>query len=72
LREKAKSKIPKFAFEYLDNGCNENKNLKRNTEEIRDVELVPEYLNKENIPDLKTELFGKTYDAPFGISPIGL
>ncbi|NJN33634.1 MAG: alpha-hydroxy-acid oxidizing protein [Saprospiraceae bacterium] len=72
LRNKAKSRIPKFVFEYLDGGCNEDVNLARNTAEIREVQLKPYYLRKYNAPDLKTELFGHVYDAPFGISPIGL
>ena len=72
LRNRAKEKIPRFAFEYLDGGCNEDVNLHRNTKEIRDVELVPEYLTKHNKSDMSTELFGHTYDAPFGIAPVGL
>lgn len=72
LRNRAKKRIPKFAFEYLDGGCNEDVNLHRNTKEIRDIELIPEYLSKHVTSDLKTELFGHVYDAPFGISPIGL
>lgn len=72
LRRKAKSQIPKFVFEYLDGGCNEDVNLIRNTAEIREVQLKPYYLREYNTPNLKTELFGHVYDAPFGISPIGL
>ncbi len=72
LRKKAKSKIPKFAFEYLDGGCNEDVNLYKNTAELREVELAPYYLDSYVAPSLKTELFGHTYDAPFGIAPIGL
>ena len=72
LREKAKKRIPRFAFEYLDGGCNEDVNLFKNTSEIREVELIPHYLKSEVNVDLKTELFGHTYDAPFGIAPIGL
>ena len=72
LRNKAKKRIPKFAFEYLDGGCNEDINLHKNTKEIRAVELLPYYLNKHSGSDMKTELFGHTYDAPFGIAPIGL
>ena len=72
LRYRAKSKIPKFAFEYLDGGCNEDVNLDRNTRELRQVELVPQYLSQHTHSDMKTELFGHTYDAPFGIAPIGL
>ncbi|KIC94612.1 alpha-hydroxy acid oxidase [Flavihumibacter solisilvae] len=72
LREKAKSRIPGFAFEYLDGGCNEFVNLVKNTKELRDVELLPYYLSAHRGSDLKTELFGHVYDAPFGIAPVGL
>jgi len=72
LRKRAKSRIPRFAFEYLDGGCNEEINLYKNTAELREVELMPEYLKKYGGVDMKTELFGHVYDAPFGISPIGL
>lgn len=72
LRDKAKRKIPKFAFEYLDGGCNEDVNIEKNTDELRQVELIPYYLSKHLISDLKTELFGHIYDAPFGIAPVGL
>jgi len=72
LRARAKRKIPKFAFEYLDGGCNDDVNLKKNTDRIRAVELKPKYLVDYTPPSLKTKLFGHTYDAPFGISPVGL
>ena len=72
LRKRAKLKIPKFAFEYLDGGCNNDVNLKKNTDRIRDIELKPKYLVDYRKPSLKTRLFGQTYDAPFGISPVGL
>lgn len=72
LRDKAKKRIPRFAFEYLDGGCNSGVNLRRNTEEIREVQLKPVYVRDHGDASLKTRLFDKTYDAPFGISPIGL
>ena len=72
LRNKARSKIPKFAFEYLDGGCNEDVNLHKNTSQLREVELLPYYLSNHKGSDMKTELFGYVYDAPFGISAIGL
>ena len=72
LRNRAKSKIPRFAFEYLDGGCNDDVNLHKNTAEIRDVELLPSYLTKHTGSHMQTELFGHTYDAPFGIAPVGL
>lgn len=72
LRERARKRIPKFAFEYLDGGCNEDVNLIKNTAQIREVELLPRYLEHHPGSFLKTELFGHTYDAPFGIAPVGL
>lgn len=72
LRNKARKKIPKFAFEYLDGGCNEDVNLHRNTSELREVQLKPNYLRNHGGSSTKTKLFGIEYDAPFGISPIGL
>ena len=72
LRKRAKSKIPKFIFEYLEGGCNENINLIKNSKEINDIELKPIYITEHKEANLKTELFGHTYDAPFGIAPMGL
>jgi L-lactate dehydrogenase (cytochrome) len=72
LRAGAKKRIPGFAFDYLDGGCNEEINLHKNTSEIREVELLPEYLKNHPGSDMKTELFGHVYDAPFGIAPVGL
>ena len=72
LIKRARQKIPRFAFEYLDGGCNEDVNLVKNTAELREVELKPYYLSQHVSSDMKTELFGHVYDAPFGIAPVGL
>ena len=72
LRKRAMAKMPKFAFEYLDGGCNEDINLDKNRSDFKKVELIPQYLSKFDKSDMRTELFGHTYDAPFGIAPVGL
>ena len=72
LRRKARRRIPLFAFEYLDGGCNEDVNLHKNTRELREVELIPHYLRDFNGASTKTTLFGVEYDAPFGVAPVGL
>ncbi|WP_262246754.1 alpha-hydroxy acid oxidase [Parapedobacter soli] len=72
LKKKAKRRIPKFAFDYLEGGCNDELNLWRNEADFRDIQLIPQYLKKHRGVDMQTELFGHVYDAPFGISPIGL
>ncbi|NJB83483.1 alpha-hydroxy acid oxidase [Wenyingzhuangia aestuarii] len=72
LRKRAMVKMPKFAFEYLDGGCNEDINLDKNRTDLQKIELMPQYLSKFEKSEMRTELFGHTYDAPFGISPVGL
>ncbi len=72
LRARARQRIPAFAFEYLDGGCNAEINLRKNTDEIRKIQLMPHYLKAHNTPDLSVNLLGKQYALPFGISPIGL
>lgn len=73
LRYRARRRMPRFAFEYLDGGCYSELNLERNTAEIRERRLVPRYLAESyEGADLSVELFGKTYAAPFGVAPVGL
>jgi L-lactate dehydrogenase (cytochrome) len=72
LRERARQRMPRFAFEYLEGGCFSEVNLRRNTEEIRELRLRPWYLQDYAGASLSTELLGQQYAAPFGVAPIGL
>ena len=72
LREKAQRRIPRFAFEYLDGGCNEDVNLSRNTSDIRKIQLRPRYLRNYGTSSTKTKVLGMEFDAPFGVAPVGL
>ena len=72
LRQKAKERMPNFAFDYLDGGCNEDVGINRNTEEIREVQLQPRYLQNYGESSTKCSVLGMEFDAPFGIAPVGL
>lgn len=72
LRKKAKKRMPRFAYDYLTEGCNDDLNVTKNTQEIREIELMPYYLTDHEVSNTKVELFGVEYDAPIGIPPIGL
>lgn len=72
LKKKAKSRIPKFAFDYLEGGCNEELNLFRNENDFDNILLKPQYLRVGENIDMSVEIFGRKYSAPFGVSPIGL
>lgn len=72
LRNQAKKRIPKFAFDYLEGGCNDELNLRRNERDFDDILLRPQYLKKHDGVDMSVDLFGYRYAAPIGVSPIGL
>ena len=72
LRQRAFQRMPKFAFEYLDGGCNEDVNLDKNMSDIQKVELEPRYLTPPPSYTIGTKLFGQEYSAPFGVAPVGL
>ncbi len=72
LKKKAKQRIPKFAFDYLEGGCNDELNVWRNEDDLKNVLLMPQYLAEHGKVDMTAELFGHVYNAPLGISPIGL
>jgi len=72
LQARAKQRMPGFAYDYLSGGCFSEVNLRRNTSDIREIQLKPYYLRDYVGASQQTKLFGKTYDAPFGIAPVGL
>ena len=72
LRIRAKRRIPRFAFDLVDGGAENERNLRRNIEAFEEVELTPRYMVDVSEIDTKTTLFGQTFDAPFGIAPIGM
>lgn len=71
LRARARRIAPKFAFEYLDGGAGADGNIDHNWAALDAVKLVPRYGLVEHPPPASTELFGRTYSVPVGISPVG-
>jgi L-lactate dehydrogenase (cytochrome) len=72
LKSIAQSRIPKFAYQYLTGGCNDDCAVRKNREALDAVLLKPSYLSACGEVDLSVTLFGRTYSAPFGIAPLGL
>ena len=46
--------------------------MTKNRDALDAVSFVPSFCLGDFTPLLETELFGTTYDVPFGIGPIGL
>jgi len=72
LKHKAKKRIPNFAYDYVNGGIDEEVGKQRNRQAFHDIELTPRYLTDVNSVDISTEIFGKRYDIPFGVPPVGL
>lgn len=72
LRQRARRRIPRFAFDLVDGGAESERNLRRNSDAFEEVELTPRYMVDVSQIDTKAQLFGRTYDAPFGMAPIGM
>ncbi len=69
---KAKRRIPKVAWEYLDAGTGDEHLLYRNQQALRAIRFLPRFCKGELYADAVTKLFGRTYTAPVGIAPVGL
>lgn len=72
LKKRAKTKIPHVSWEYLSCGTGDERAVLQNEEALAKVTLLPRFMKGYLQPELTTTLFGKTYDAPFGVAPIGL
>ena len=72
LKNRAISKIPKVASEYLETGTDDETTLKNNIRDLSRIRFRPEFLKGTLDVELSTILFGHKYSAPFGIAPVGL
>ena len=72
LENKAKKRIPKVAWEYLESGTGDEHLLYRNAQAFQEIRFLPRFCKGELCADATTTLFGKTYVAPIGMAPVGL
>lgn len=72
LRARARTRIPKFVWEYLDSGTGDEATRRRNRVALDRVGLMPSILHGEFEPDLSTTLLGRDRPLPFGIAPVGM
>lgn len=67
----ARRRIPRPIFGYINGGVETNASLHSNRAVWDELQFVPKSLVDTSARSLKTTLFGKTYDLPFGIPPMG-
>ena len=67
----ARRYIPRPIYGYVSGGVECNVTLGWNRSAFEDIALVPRMLVGVSQRSQKTELFGRSYDSPFGIAPMG-
>lgn len=74
LRLEAQKRISKEGFNYADGSASSEKTYQTNLNAFDHWQIVPRMLADTDITDanMKTELFGTTFQTPFVISPIGV
>lgn len=72
MRERARTRLPHFAWEFLDSSTGIEDGKARNESALRDIEIVPRMLPGKIEAETKTQLFGQEYEAPFGVAPVGM
>ncbi len=63
--------LPRVLAEFIASGVEGNLTYKENLNAFDKVWLKPRVLNDVSKRTMKRKLFGKIYDAPFGIPPMG-
>lgn len=72
LHQRAKRRLPKVVFDYIEGGAEDEIGLAENTAAFAFYKLLPRFLTACGAINLETTLFGKRHALPFGIGPTGI
>jgi L-lactate dehydrogenase (cytochrome) len=67
----ARRYLPRPMYGYVSGGAETNASLRANRAAFDDFALLPRVLVDVSARSTRTTLFGRAYDAPFGIAPMG-
>ena len=71
LRDIAKRRTPKAAFDYTDGAAESELSITRARQAFEDIEFSPDILKPATNVDASTEILGDRSALPFGIAPTG-
>ncbi len=72
LKWRARRRLPKFVWEFLDSGTGTEATKSRNRAALDRIGFTPSILHGPIEPDVSTSFLNESYPKPFGISPIGM
>ena len=70
LREMAKARLPKWMFEFVDRGTEDEVALRNNRAAFEKIKLKTQVLVDVSKRDQSVEIFGKKHNMPMGLSLI--
>lgn len=71
LRQKAKRRLPKGVFDYVDRGAEDEVALRNNRRAFEEIKFKNRVLVDVSKRSLKSKIFGREISMPFGVSPTG-
>lgn len=72
IRDLAKRRLPRMAFDIIDGASNHEHTAESNIEELREVRFRPRWLTDISTVDSSTAVSGITLDRPYVLGPLGL
>jgi len=72
LAARARRRIPRFAWDFLDSGTGVEATLRRNRAKLDEILFNPAIMSGEVEADLGTRFLGRDHPLPFGIAPVGM
>lgn len=72
FQPRARARLPRQLYSYIANGADDEQSLRLNREAFGRWVFTPRILEGVAQRSQAITLFGQTYAAPFGISPVGL
>src|SRR5882762_508125 len=72
LRQRARRKVPKMFFDYVEAGSYAQETLRANRADLERIKLRQRVLVDVSRRDLSTSIIGETVLLPFALAPIGL
>ncbi|HEY9530904.1 MAG TPA: alpha-hydroxy acid oxidase, partial [Burkholderiales bacterium] len=71
LRRIARRRLPRMVYEYLEGGSEDDVTLRANRQAFEAIAFSPRTLVDVSKRSQKATVFGRVYESPMGIAPVG-
>lgn len=71
-RARAQRRLPRFLFDYIDGGANDEQSLRANCADFQSLQVRQRVLRDVSQLDTRSTLFGQSASLPLVLAPLGL